>query len=120
MKRFHVILQVISCGFAINIPKFRDYTEITARQFVDLYGWYYMPTTVHKILIHGPQIIDSLILPIGQMSEEAQESCNKYIKEFRRDFSRKCDRAQTMEDVFCRLLITSDPLVCSLRKVPPI
>lgn len=118
IKRFHVILQVISCGFEINIPKFRDYTEITAKKFVELYGWYYMPTTMHKILIHSHQIIDSLILPIGQMSEEAQESCNKYIKKFRRDFSRKCDRTKTMEDVFSRLLVTSDPLISSLRKLP--
>lgn len=53
------------------------------------------------------------------MSEEAQESCNKYIKRFREDFSRKCDRIKNMEDFFCRLLVTSDPIISSLRKLPP-
>lgn len=53
------------------------------------------------------------------MSEEAQESCNKYIKRFREDFSRKCDRIKNMEDIFCRLLVTSDPIISSLRKLPP-
>jgi len=77
-----------------------------------------MPTTVHKLLIHGAQIIASSLLPIGQMSEDAQESCNKYIKKFREDFSRKCTRTQTMEDVFLRLLVTLDPFISSLRKLP--
>lgn len=112
-------MQVISCGFEINVRKFRNYTEDTARKFVDLYPWYFMPTTVHKILIHGHKFVDSLLLPIGQMSEEAQESCNKYIKRVREDFARKCDRIKNIEDVFCRLLVTSDPLISSLRKLPP-
>lgn len=39
-----------------------------------LYPWYCMSTTVHKILIHGPTIIDWSSLPMGQMSEDAQEA----------------------------------------------
>jgi len=78
-----------------------------------------MPTTVHKLLIHSPQIIASSLLPIGQMLEDTQESCNKYnIKKFREDFSRKCSRTKTMEDVFLRLLVASDPFISSLRKLP--
>ena len=30
IKRFHIVLQVITCGFEINIPKFRKYSEDTA------------------------------------------------------------------------------------------
>lgn len=52
------------------------------------------------------------------MSEDAQESCNKYIKRFREDFTRKCSRVKTMEDLFRRLLLTSDPLISSVRKLP--
>ncbi|XP_011867945.1 PREDICTED: uncharacterized protein LOC105562053 [Vollenhovia emeryi] len=59
------------------------------------------------------------LLPIGQMSEEAQESCNKYIKRFRENFLRKCDRIKNMEDIFCKLLVMSDPIISSLRKHPP-
>ena len=119
IDKFHVLLQqVILCGFDINVVKFEEYALSTARRFVELYLWYYMPTSMHKILIHGSQIIESSLLPIGQMSEEAQESCNKFIKKFRQDFSRKCSRTKTMEDVFCRLLVTSDPLISSLQKVP--
>lgn len=46
----------------------------TANLYVKLYGWYYMPASVHKILDHGAKIIESfLLIPIGLLSE-AQES----------------------------------------------
>lgn len=81
IQRFHVILQIISSGFKINVEKFQEYSLDTARKFIELYPWY-MPTSVHKILVHGSIIIDSSLLPIGQMSEEVQEGCNKYIENF--------------------------------------
>lgn len=118
ITRFHSILQAISSGRTIDTPRFRDYALETAKLFIELYSWYYMPTSIHKLLIHGPQIIASALLPIGQMSEEAQETCNKYIKKFRQDFSRKSSRSLTMQDVFCRLLISSDPYISSIRKLP--
>lgn len=118
IKQFHIILQVISCGHEINLINFQAYCLETARKFVELYPWFYMPTSVHKILIHGKEIVASSLLPMGQMSEDAQESCNKLIKRYREDFSRKCNRTKTMEDVFLRLLITSDPYISGLRKLP--
>lgn len=70
-----------------------------------------MPTTVHKLLIHGPQIIASALLPIGQLFEKAQESRNKDIKKYREGFSQKCSREKTMEDVLNWLLVSSDPYI---------
>ena len=114
IERFHVILQIISSGHEINT----DYTLTTARKFVERYPWYYMPTSVYKLLIHSPQIVAHALLPIGQLSEEAQEARNKDIKRYREDFSRKCSRVKTMEDVFKRPLVTSDPYISSIRKLP--
>jgi len=118
IKRFHIILQTISCGYDINVNNYKEYALETARMFVSEYSWYNMPTTVHKLLIHGPQIIASALLPIGQLSEEAQESRNKDIKKYREGFSRKCSREKTMEDVLNWLLVSSDPYISSLRKLP--
>lgn len=28
------------------------------------YGWYYMPSTVHKVLVHGCDVIEFFNLPI--------------------------------------------------------
>lgn len=116
--RFYIILQTISSGFTVDNDKFSQYTLDTARKWVELYNWYPMPTTVHKLLIHGPNIVRHALLPIGQMSEEAQEACNKYFKKYRDQFARKNFRQETMKDVFGRFLISSDPLVSSCRKLP--
>lgn len=118
IHHFYNILQTISCGYAICTHSFRQYALQLAKQIVCKYPWYNMPTLIHKLLIHGPEIIDSSLLPIGQMSEDAQESCNKFIKIYRRDFSRQNFRKKTMEDVFLRFFIASDPYVSSCRKLP--
>lgn len=39
-----------------------------------------MSPSVHKIFIHEPSVVASFALPIGQLSEEAQESRNKDMK----------------------------------------
>jgi len=61
----------------IDADKFDKYASETAKLYVDLYSWYYMPASVHKILIHGKNIIESFLFPIGDLSKEAQEARNK-------------------------------------------
>ena len=78
-----------------------------------------MPTVIHKILIHGHQIIEWAPLPKGQLSEDAQESRNKDIKNFREGFSRKFSREKSVQDVSHRLLVSSDPFITSLNNVQP-
>lgn len=53
--------------------------------------------SVYKILLHGSFIISSVLLSIGQMSEEAK---NKYIKSYRLEHARKFSRTATNEDIF--------------------
>lgn len=108
-------MQVIASGLAVNIAKFADYTKKTAEKYVSLYGWYYMPASVHKILIHGADVIENAILPIGQLSEEAQESRNKDFKRLREFNCRKVSRRDTNIDLLNNLIISSDPLISNLR-----
>lgn len=112
-----VILQTMSSGFAIHIDKFRAYCLNVAKRYVELYSWYPMPTSVHIVLIHGYAIIEMGALPIGQLSEDAQEARNKDIRRYRESFARKCTREKTMSDVFHRLLASSDPLITNLQKL---
>lgn len=113
IKRMHVILIAVSCGHEIHVENFRNFSHFTARLFVKLYPWYYMPPTLHKFFIHGPEIVSHALLPIGQLSEEAQEARNKDFKNYREHYARKCSREKTNEDIFNRFLITSDPLITS-------
>ena len=52
------------------------------------------------------------------MSEEAQEARNKDIRSYREHHARKFSRAATNEDVFRRLLLSSDPVISSIRQLP--
>lgn len=117
--RCGVILRVMSSGYEINLEAFKKYCSETAKLYIDNYKWYYMPVTVHKILFHGPEIIQKALLPIGQLLEEAQEACNKDLKVFRRDHTRKNSRQNSNLDLIHLLFVTSDPLITSLRKLSP-
>ena len=111
--RFSVILQAISSSRPVDADKFGVYALETAKLFTDLYNWYYMPASVHKLLIHGAVVIRSLLLPIGCYSEEAQESRNKDNRLYRIRHARKISRTATITDQFCYLMITSDPSISS-------
>ena len=75
-----------------------------------------MPQALHRMLIHGHEVIRRKPVPIGLLSEEAQESRNKDVKNFRERYSRKFDRPSSNEDLMVRLLASSDPLITSLRR----
>lgn len=71
--------------------------------------------SVHKILIHGAAFIEQAVLPIGQLSEEAQEANHKLFRKYRECHSRKHSRKSNNEDVLNYLLLASDPVVSHLR-----
>lgn len=61
-----------------DFDKFRVDLNFTADIYVSLYSWYYMPSSVHILLIHGADICKyfNMIL-VGKLSEEASETRNK-------------------------------------------
>lgn len=44
LNRAHVIMQVLSCGFAVEVNLFKKYCLDTAELLIKTYPWYYMPT----------------------------------------------------------------------------
>ena len=77
-----------------------------------------MPQSVHRLLIHGQSSVEqlaSLGLTMGEASEEAQETRNKDHKYAREHHTRKISRTKTNEDQMHYMMITSDPLISSLR-----
>ena len=67
-----------------------------------------MPPSVHKVLIHRSSTIKSVVLPLGSLSEEAQEASNKAFKSCRALHSRKCSRKASNDDILNHLLISYD------------
>lgn len=80
LRRCGTILQVLASGREVNIDAFSNYCDTTANLLVRLYPWYYLPASVHKILMHGATVMKHFLVPIGQLSEEAQEAKNKEWK----------------------------------------
>lgn len=60
LKRLYVVLQTLYCGKEIDVESFRKYSFETAKLFVEKYPWYYMPASVHKILMHGADIKEKI------------------------------------------------------------
>jgi len=69
-----------------------------------------MPHSVHKMQCHGTLVAKSFMIPIGQLSGEAQDSTNECN-------SRKTSRIDTSTDIFHRLLLSTDPLLSSSKEV---
>jgi hypothetical protein len=75
-----------------------------------------MPASVHKLLLHGGDIIEHAIVPIGQLSEDAQEANHKCFRKYEENNSRKISRKCNNTDIFNNLLIASDLIISSSRK----
>lgn len=116
ISRFANILSAISSGHYINENKFKIYCLETAQMCIQLYGWYKMSATVHKLLLHGSDIIRSFPLPIGQLSEDVLEASHKSYKNLRLFHARKTSRINTNTDIINWLLVSSDPVITSCRK----
>jgi len=58
ITRYSHILRAVSCyEYHINPTEFDSYTKETARLFVREYPWFYMPVSIHRILIHGSDVV---------------------------------------------------------------
>lgn len=113
ITRFGIILSVLASGRAIDFDKFDCYAIRTVELYVELYPWYRMPASVHKILIHGSQAIKFIMIPIGQLSEEAQETRNKDVRFVREHRTRKMSSILVTTDLMNNLLASSDPVVAT-------
>lgn len=120
IKNLSIILRTMACGYAINTSAFKQFTEETSKLYFDLYPWYNMPSSLHKILIHGADIIKFAALPIGMLSEEAMESRNKDFRNYREFHTRKMSREKTMQDLLNTLLYSSDPVISSISRTASI
>lgn len=150
LKKTRVVLKTYACGYAIDTEVFGHFCLELARALVDpsKYKFWFMPSAVHKALIHGAAIIQALPVPIGMVSgtcnfythkkrnltiqimfwislpikiifsEEPIESSHKIVRYVRLHHTRKISRLATMTDLFRGVLIQTDPVIASLRHPP--
>lgn len=116
IHRLSVLLCALNAGYSIDSVKYENYAKETAKLYTDLYNWYFMPISVHKMLMHGSQVIESLCIPVGQASEEGLEGTHKILRKSRESHTCKKSRIRSNTDLMHWLLLISDPVLASLRK----
>lgn len=116
IHRLSVILSTLNSGFCIDSCKYDAYAKETANLFTQLYNWYYMPVSVHKMLMHGKQVIDTLCITIGHASEEGLEATHKLLRNARLHHTCKNSRIRSNSDLIHWLFVVTDPLLAGFRK----
>lgn len=117
LYKFYLILRILNCKERINVNKFNNLAMETRDLYLQEYSWYNMPMSIHKILVHGYEVISQFNIPIGEMSEECLEARHKEIRKARLTHTRKRSRTESNIDLMNRLIITSDPLLAFHRKI---
>ena len=70
-----------------------------------------MSLSMHKLLIHGWNIIESLDFGPGTYTEQSQECMNKIIRKTRDSHARKMSFIKNMQDLTNYLYVRSDPVI---------
>ena len=112
------LLHMLSSHEHTNIDDFRRVAGNALDRYNHLYSWYAMSPTLHKVLVHGADIISFLkddVPSFGMCSEEPMEGCHKLTKHFRTNCARLSKRQWNTFDIFHRLILESDPKISSKR-----
>ena len=117
LKRLYIILLTLNSGYSINSVRYKEYAIETAKYYCNLYGdWYLMPVSMHKMLIHGSDIIDAVPITIGHSSEEGLEATHKTIRKIKEEKTCKKSKQRVNEDLIHWFLVASDPIIASFNK----
>jgi len=113
VKNLHTIWGTMASGYAIDSDKFGKLCADTNTLYLndEKTNWYNIPPTIHKVLVHGKDIIEHCPLPIGLTNEEASEANNKILRNVRLHHTRKTSWSDGMSDLYHRMMDLSDPVV---------
>ena len=77
---------------------------------LDSFPWASITPTLHKLLAHSEELIRETNSGYGlkSFSEEGTESCNKLVRKYRENLSRKNSFESNIIDIFVRLASQSD------------
>jgi putative intracellular protease/amidase len=111
VSNLDTIWRTLSCGKSINPDQFEKFCNETLQQYMVDCGWYSLPPTLHRTLVHGKDIINATPITIGATSKEGSEANAKFARKFLKHHSRKTSHKDTIFDLFHRLIDISDPFV---------
>jgi putative intracellular protease/amidase len=118
VSNLDVIRRALASSQPINPEKFGDLCEKTLEQYMSCAKWYDIPPSLHRVLVHGKEIVEATPLPIGITSEEGAESNTKFARRFHENHTRKTSQEDTMSDLYHRMMDISDPIVVAMSPQP--
>lgn len=74
------ILKAMSSGYEINEKIFSEYAIETAKLLVKEHPWYYLPASVHKILLHGSSVISAALILLAKCPKKHKRLAIKTLK----------------------------------------
>jgi len=113
VSNLDIIWRTMASNYQINSREFEEFCKQTLDIYLSEVGWYNIPPTIHKVLVHGRAIVDACPVALGLTSEESSEANNKFIRKFLLQHTRKTSHLDTMTDLFHRLMAVSDPCLLS-------
>ena len=113
VQKMSNLLRMISSMQPQAPSKFAEEAEKFYALYKKKYAWKNLTPTIHKLIVHGAQIIEESILPIGRLCEDPIETCIREIRESRFRFARKHSRVNNLKDVFFFMNTKSDILVAN-------
>ena len=112
MKMYSVILRAVSSTQALNIDELKKLTREFSLFVAKELNWIDYNLTVHNLIFHSAELVErNNGIALGELSEEALESSNKDVRNYREFLARKCGHIPNLTDVFNRLFTRSDPVL---------
>ena len=107
----YVWIAIRESDLQLDPEKFGQFCDAVHDQYREELPWAEMSPSLHKILRHGPRILEFLpeTLNCGMLSEEPLENNHKTIKYDEILHARQCSGLQRREDVFLREMDRSSP-----------
>lgn len=68
IQRFANIVSAINSERQIDVQAYEQYARGTVDTYNQDYSRFYMPASVHKLLMHGGRIIRAMLLPLGNIA----------------------------------------------------
>ena len=103
------MLSAMNSGFRINIENFKKMGHETAMLADELYPWYKIPQSMHRLFHHVPDFIANCPVTIGQTSEEAIETSHKMTLRALTHHARQNSYKAMNQDVGSYRLLETDP-----------
>ncbi|CAF1096979.1 unnamed protein product [Didymodactylos carnosus] len=112
MKTYSIILRAVSFTQPVIVDELKNLTREFCQFVAKELNWIEYNLTVHNLIFHSPELIErNNGIALGELSEEALESCNKDVRNYREFLARKIGHIPNLTDVFNRLFIRSDPVL---------